>query len=481
MALRDIHLSTLITTTALIAVVFGAFSLLLIEESRLQNDYLNERRAQINHNLTSETQRLRNVVETLRRDTLFLSNTPPITGIVRASQNGGIDPRENNSNAVWKKRLQEILGAFIQAHPEYYNIRYIGVANGGRELVEVRMGNKGKAEVTPDAGLQSKAEQEYFKLSMELSAGQVALSRFFLDHEQEPVVFPQHPALRAVVPVFDGQGKHFGLLVTHMDMSRVLTSATQEMPFGARTYIANMNGIYLMHPDVTRVFETSQGGIMADFPVTSILYGENAKDELSLQEYSVGKTQQYLAAKRIHFDSAQPARFLVLAYGLPADLIETGITAIPTQHIISGLLLTLLVAGFVFFVLRRMFAPLDQLTAVANAIAGGNYAFKLPPKTGGQIGLLVSAIDSMLSRLLQREQDVLQLNTNLEDRVEQRTDELTVINARLREEIDKRTEAEEALQHENNFRKSLIESLPGIFYMFDTAGRFLMWNRNFWV
>ena len=31
---------------------------------------------------------------------------------------------------------------------------------------------------------------------------------------------------------------------------------------------------------------------------------------------------------------------------------------------------------------------------------------------------------------------------------------------------------------ENAFRKELIESLPGIFYMIDAQGHFLMWNRN---
>ena len=34
------------------------------------------------------------------------------------------------------------------------------------------------------------------------------------------------------------------------------------------------------------------------------------------------------------------------------------------------------------------------------------------------------------------------------------------------------------LERENAFRKELIESLPGIFYMLDTEGRLVMWNRN---
>ena len=39
--------------------------------------------------------------------------------------------------------------------------------------------------------------------------------------------------------------------------------------------------------------------------------------------------------------------------------------------------------------------------------------------------------------------------------------------------------AEKALQEEKSLSDSIINSLPGIFYMFDTEGKFLNWNKNF--
>ncbi|UCH79172.1 MAG: PAS domain S-box protein [Candidatus Coatesbacteria bacterium] len=45
-------------------------------------------------------------------------------------------------------------------------------------------------------------------------------------------------------------------------------------------------------------------------------------------------------------------------------------------------------------------------------------------------------------------------------------------------EITERKEAEEALQKEKRFSESLMSSLPGIFYVFDTEGRFRWWNEN---
>jgi len=42
-----------------------------------------------------------------------------------------------------------------------------------------------------------------------------------------------------------------------------------------------------------------------------------------------------------------------------------------------------------------------------------------------------------------------------------------------------RNRAEEALRRDSDFGKELIQSLPGIFYMLDSSGHFLMWNKQF--
>ena len=41
-----------------------------------------------------------------------------------------------------------------------------------------------------------------------------------------------------------------------------------------------------------------------------------------------------------------------------------------------------------------------------------------------------------------------------------------------------RNRANEALKLDNELNKELVQSLPGIFYMLDTSGKFLMWNRQ---
>jgi PAS domain S-box-containing protein len=45
-------------------------------------------------------------------------------------------------------------------------------------------------------------------------------------------------------------------------------------------------------------------------------------------------------------------------------------------------------------------------------------------------------------------------------------------------DISARKEAETLVRRERDFRQRLIESIPGIFFLFDPAGRFLLWNKN---
>ncbi len=49
----------------------------------------------------------------------------------------------------------------------------------------------------------------------------------------------------------------------------------------------------------------------------------------------------------------------------------------------------------------------------------------------------------------------------------------------LVEDITKKKIAEDKLLSEKNFLDSLLKSLPGVMYLFDESGRFLMWNDTF--
>ncbi|HLP96973.1 MAG TPA: PAS domain S-box protein [Sideroxyarcus sp.] len=438
MRLRHIGLPARITILVLLLVAAGGMLWVGEESRRLHEAYLDERSADLEVALHVERARLNQSIDVLRQDVLFLANTPPVSGIVRAAANRGIDPRDQNSYERWEKRLQEIFAAFLRAHPEYYQVRYIGVADNGRELVRVES-RDGRIDVMPREALQTKGERDYFKAGLELTAGRVHLSEFNLNQEWGRIEEPRRPSLRAVTPVFDAGGNVFGMLVLHKAVGSLFASAMVGLPPGVEGYIADQQGHYLLHPDEGRAFAFEFGGkdnIADDFPSLKPMFGTQSQNYLPL--HAVGSGGDYIAAERVFFDASQPSRFLLLAYRLPAAVVATQSGDAPLPNIANTLLVMALISVVFMLILRHIFAPLKRITGAAHDIAAGNRHIRLAEKRGGEIGELAEAMNVMLDRLSSGEQ----------------------------------------VARENDFRKELIESLPGVFYMIDLRGQFLMWNRN---
>jgi diguanylate cyclase (GGDEF)-like protein/PAS domain S-box-containing protein len=438
----DISLSTRITLLALGLVAAGGLLWTWNENQRLKTEHLMARESALDAALHVERERLQLQVETLKRDAVFLSHTPPIGGIMRSIRNGGIDPRENNTRQEWERRLQDIFGAYLDAHPEYFQARYIGLADDGRELVRVDRTTEGRFRVAPPRELQRRGDRDYFQAGLALSAGQVHLSRFDLDQEHGQAEVPHRPTLRAVTAVFDEQGRRFGMLVLNMDVTSLLAAVSKGLPSGIQTYITDQQGYYLAHPDKRRAFVFDTGGgegdIRDDFPVLRSKFATDAGSCLPLRQSPDGRGG-YLAAEKVVFDRDDPARFLLLAYHVPQQALQMDEIGIPWRSQLNALLLMLLASGVFMLVLRVILSPLKRIAVAAREIADDHRPPHLREKGSGEIRELVRSLNIMLEKLT----------------------------------------AGDVLERENAFRKELIDSLPGVFYMVGMDGTFLMWNRNF--
>ena len=437
MRLDTISLSTRITLLALLLVVSGGLLWVYNENARLQAEYLLERESMLDGALHVERERIRQQVETLRQDVQFLADTPPISGISRAIRNGGIDPRENDSRGMWERRMQEIFGAYLKAHPEYFKARYIGLADGGRELVRVErsadliVARLGKA-------LQHTAEHDYFQTGLKLAAGDVHLSEIGLNRENGMIEPSPRLTLRALTPVFDDAGRRFGMLLLYMDASKLLSAVAKGVPAGVQSYVADQQGRYLLHPDPLRAFEPGEHDIRVDFPILRGKFASGAGECFPLRQSPDG-SGGFLASEKVHFDPSDPAHFLILVYHLPDYLLAAQPVRIPPRSLLTALVLMLVAALLFMGVLRYILRPLRRITQAAGDIAARKRIPHLNEQGGGEIGELVGALNSMMQKLSDSD----------------------------------------LVERENAFRKELIESLPGAFYMVGMDGSFLMSNRNF--
>jgi len=441
MRLSDISLATRITLLGVSLVVAGGLLWGANENKRLQEQFLSERVATLDTTLKVEHERMQMQIDTLRRDTQFLSNTPPISGLARAIQHGGIDPREHNTRAEWERRLQEIFSAFLQANPEYYQARYIGLADGGRELVSVAR-RAGDIVVASRADLQRKGDRDYFKRALTQAADKVHLSDFNLNQEHGRIEVPYRPTLRAVISIFDERGQRFGMLVLNLDATNLFMPLYQVQSAGVQIFIADHNGHYLKHPDSSRAFVFELGAaaddIRREFPHLAPHFGTDAAASQQLHLYENG-SDGYLAAQRLNYDGNDPSHFLMLAYHLPQSVLDAEQADIPTRSLLIALGLTLLAAVAFMLMLHYLLRPLRRITHAASEIAANRRIARLYERGGGEIGELVQALNHMMTTL----------------------------------------SGQEALARENAFRQELIESLPGVFYMLDERGYFQMWNRSF--
>ncbi len=76
------------------------------------------------------------------------------------------------------------------------------------------------------------------------------------------------------------------------------------------------------------------------------------------------------------------------------------------------------------------------------------------------------------------ESELQKAHDELEQRVKERTAELQSTNDLLMGEIAQRKQIEERLVKEERFSATVIDSLPGIFYLFDERGHIIKWNKK---
>jgi PAS domain S-box-containing protein len=103
---------------------------------------------------------------------------------------------------------------------------------------------------------------------------------------------------------------------------------------------------------------------------------------------------------------------------------------------------------------RYIFKPLSRLENSASEIAGGNWDAEIDTSGSDEIGNLSKTFHQMIQNL----------KTTTASRDE------------LEREIRERQQAQEAEKQEQSLSRTIIDSIPGTFYMLDEEGRYVRWN-----
>ncbi|MGK0443954.1 MAG: PAS domain S-box-containing protein [Bermanella sp.] len=194
-------------------------------------------------------------------DVVFLSNTPPIQGIINTRGN----PKEQ---ALWYDRLQQIFEQMILAKPTYKQIRYISVENQGQELINVKRDGASVIRV-PNDQLQQKGKRAYFEKTISRNKGELYFSPIELNKEFGEVVIPYEPVLRVSIPIYsEEKGDLFGIVIINIDIDRFISQLSSTALSGLTFYLADKQGRILHNSNERKKIDLiNPNDIQSLFPV----------------------------------------------------------------------------------------------------------------------------------------------------------------------------------------------------------------------
>ncbi|MDP2596851.1 ATP-binding protein [Alteromonas stellipolaris] len=302
---------------AVIGAILVTMVVALLFESNLSQSVLDDVSSELNHR-TSEIEGFTQRQAAQYADNLkFLHATPPISGIPRAIENDGVDPKENTSFALWKKRLETIFIAFIENNEEVDQLRVISI-DDGKEILRVERSG-GKISALADMDLQEKSTRDYYKESAQLSRNELYMSGISLNREYGKVEYPYKPVIRLSLPIFRGSGERFGFIIMNVNTAIALVGMKQFAMSPQELYLTDEEGYFIYHPE--KNFSYSKD--LSPEETWHTEFSSPLYEGARLLKNSIdGNTSEiYIASRRVIVSSSPSPKFIYVHLALPAKTI----------------------------------------------------------------------------------------------------------------------------------------------------------------
>ncbi len=199
-----------------------------------------------NHQVNSEEihTAISSYLEEHNKSVRFVVNTPPISGIVRATENQGTDPLDNTKLPEWNNRLSKIFTAFLENSTDFYQLRLLD--KNGVELLKV-INDASKISRVQQAFLQDKSESFYFQEGHKLNPGQIYISNLNLNREFGTIEYPYKPTLRYIVPIYNNQNSLFGYFVANINATNLIEALKSLVSHPLKIIISDQDGFTINH------------------------------------------------------------------------------------------------------------------------------------------------------------------------------------------------------------------------------------------
>jgi two-component system, LuxR family, sensor kinase FixL len=384
---------------SLLIVSVGVLSLYLFQKEKtalIQNSLAN-----IKSIIRIEGLKIEDLILEAANDVKILSKSPSLRQIIRVGETiKNNDPLDGSTEDISRSRLAAVFKAFI-SEKRYFQIRFIGMRDQGREIVRVDKYN-GQLMVTPRSKLQSKGHAPYFEATTKLSPEHVYVSPINLNRELGKIAEPHVATIRIATPVYDLKGNVYGLVVINLNLNSTLNSLVNR---DKGLYVINEDGDFIAHQDSQLDFGFDLGKryrVFDSYPGIVPFMSENdARREYSFVGRNPDPELVYIWKQNI--GAKDNGHFIGMMKKKKVSEITGGLVSVysETLVLVLGLLTFSLIAG-IFFT-RRLTRPLEQLTSAATQFAVGRLNSAITIETADEIGELGRAFNAMVEERNKRE------------------------------------------------------------------------------
>jgi PAS domain S-box-containing protein len=340
------------------------------------------------------------IVRSARADVLGFRADVAVDELGRAGPVSVAHSLGDANAAEWRRRLASRFSAELAAKPWYDQLRLVGIADGGKELVRVNHSGPGGAiRAVSEAELQRIGDRDYFQRTAALPAGEVYISPIDLDQEHGATGDSRIPTMRVATPLFGADDRPFGILIISFDLRPVFARIRSAARQGGHIYVVNESGDYLVHPDTNREFGFQRGSrarVQDNYPEMAELL---QSDDTTPRVISDRAGDSFGAAWQTLRLGGGP-RVAAIEI-LPYSSLIAGALAIRNASLLAAF-----AAIFVAFVLavviaRSMVRPLVQMTTAVEGFARDE-SIVVPTGGSGEIGVLAKAFARLTGQIQEK-------------------------------------------------------------------------------
>ncbi len=342
-----------------------------------------------------------------------------------------------NPSAESTSDIEQLFRITLQNKASYFQIRWIGVENNGKEVIRF---DKINDQVFKSDTLQEKGDREYFRKSLEIDKGEFYFSEINLNEEYGVISEPFTPTLRAASPIFKDSGEPMGVLVINVDMNRLYQSFRHIAGSDTQFYLIDSNGQYLYSPNEEEQFASQNGkdfNFYSDFNINpNKITGRDENFDL-LQAHD----QSYLSfIKELEYFKGRRKVYLISS-------IEQQVLLESARTVRAYSLRTLLIVCLISILISLIFTSflskkITQITrAISNYDKGLSNNIHLPVNRKDEIGILAKSFTKMKARI----------DENVE-----------VLNQSLKQEKEAKQQRDEFLQNMSHEMRTPLNSILGL-------------------